>query len=125
MKHGLLCSLLLLCVLPAHAATVQLAWDDTDQGQTGYKIYYGPLSQAASAGPAQPKSTNPAPYTQVVRVTDPNARSHNLELGPGTYFFRVTSFNEAAESLFSNEAQLAISLSGPKNARVTIITIAK
>lgn len=115
-------ALLLLAQL-ACAATVKLAWDYTDEGQAGFKVYYGPRTQAAQDGPETPDSTSPAPYERLLTVTGPAAREATVDVPNGTWYFRVTAFGAGGESQFSNETWGKIVHSRPKNNRVVTITV--
>jgi hypothetical protein len=84
-------------------ATITLRWDAPTTRSDGsplnpltdlsaYKIHYGTLSQS---------------YTQTVTVENPGTTpvTYTLNLGPGTYYFAVTSVDASGqESTYSNEA---------------------
>jgi len=108
----------------ASAATVSLAWDYVDQGQEGFKIYYGTTSHAAVEAPENPNSSDPAPYTTQVVVPMASTRTATLTVTPGTYYMRITAYGTTgAESIFSNEVVANVTHSAPGNLRITIVVV--
>ena len=92
----MLCAALFYCTLcvvaAAHASSIWLAWDPSnDPGVAGYRIHYGTATRN---------------YTKTVQVEGrltSKALVDNLEEGK-TYFFAVTSYNaNGKESPFSYE----------------------
>lgn len=89
--------LLMLCVLPAMAGDVTLAWDpNTEADLAGYKLHYGNASRN---------------YSTTLNVG--NVTTYSLtSLPPGTYYFAVTAYNTAQlESAYSNEVSQHFGLS--------------
>jgi hypothetical protein len=101
---------LLLGATYAHAASVNLAWETTEQNHQGFKIYYGKQTHAAVQAPS---GTGAAPYEQVVTLADPSARNATLDLPPGVYYFRLTLYSDQHESDFSNETADIVKLAAP------------
>lgn len=100
MKYTLI---LLLCVLPIQAWATTASWDAVnDPDLQGYKLYRAP-------GPC----SNPGAFATVNiygvvtngPVTNPTAN--------GVYCHKLTAFNPAGESLFSNTVELKYILNPP------------
>lgn len=110
----------------AYAGMVNLAWDYTDEGQTGFRIYYGKISQASIPAPVNPNGTDPRPYEQVIDIPEAageEVRATSFSLQPGVYYVRATAYGDSGESNFSNEVVVNVSHSAPGNLRVTIIVV--
>jgi hypothetical protein len=99
MKANLLSFLAaLLFASSAFAATATWEYDPAlDRGQhQGFRIYYGTISNDTATDPTgENDPNNPLPYQNVIEVADPDARSHEVPLGPGTWYFRLTVYGTA------------------------------
>ncbi|MGZ3746958.1 MAG: fibronectin type III domain-containing protein [Pseudobdellovibrionaceae bacterium] len=69
-------------------STINLAWDATTDGATGYKLYYG-------------TNSNPATFTQFVDVGNKTTGSVTGLVKGTVYYFAVKSYNSTQESPFS------------------------
>ena len=116
-------ALALLASSAAYAASAKIAWEYDNEGQAGFKIYFGKTSQVSVTAPKTPDTADPAPYTTQVTINNPDAREAVVTIPNGTTFFRVTAFGPGAESEFSNEAMAKIAHSKPGNNRVVQITV--
>lgn len=110
------------------AATVTLSWRDSanDPATTnilGYRIYYDTVSHASVTDPVD--MTTASPYTTMIQVADPNARTYDLgTFAPGTYYFRMTAYGtlngSPADSAFSEEISGQVGILTPVNLMFTI-----
>lgn len=102
--------LLFLCLFSPAQATqnITLKWDpDPASNAAGYRLYYG---------------TSTGQYTQKLEVGNTTvALVSNLAEGR-TYFFAVTAYNRAAESLVSNEVSFTVPNSTATHSTTTTST---
>ena len=71
----------------AHSAEVTLQWNSAAEAD-GYRVYYGTASRS---------------YQPPEEVVGQSQTTHTVALGPGTYYFAVTAYNNYGESGYSEE----------------------
>lgn len=118
-------ALVLGMVMWASAGTVALSWDYPLAEESrihGYRIYYGPSSQAGVL--AAEDQVSALPYGFRVELGNPGLRSHSIVLGPGVYYFRMTAYGMVngvlADSVFSEEVMVQVGLVTITNLSLTV-----
>ncbi len=89
----------LLCAADSQAASVTLAWDQSPDPVTGYKIYYG----------TQSVLTNPSTEVDAGNVLQTTLAT--LTSGT-TYYFALKAYNAYGQSGFSNEVTYTVPAAG-------------
>lgn len=108
------------------AGIVRLAWEYEGIGHKGFRLYYGKTSHADIERPIHPQP-NPIPYDIVEEILDPDARSYEILLPEGTYYFRLTTIGAKNDSAFTKDEPVAeVGLDAPTGFKVEwIITKSK
>lgn len=113
----------------AMAGMVKLSWDYEGEGHKGFRLYYGEESHAGVSEPLNPVpehsasefvvGVDPAPYDEVVDIMDPGARTYEIGLPNGRYYFRMVTVGATQDSVFTEmEPSAYIGLNPPTNVRV-------
>lgn len=130
MRAVLLTMILLVAVYTqAMAGMVKLSWDYEGEGHMGFRLYYGGESHVGVSEPLNPVpeheagtvivAVDPAPYDAVVDIMDPGARTYEISLPNGRYYFRMVTVGAMQDSAFTEtEPSAYIGLNPPTNVRV-------
>lgn len=102
-KFVILSFMLFMLSTDALAETITLTWDcDTCavDGVLGFVLFYGPNSNADQPAPAivdgiaDINNMAPSPYDMAVTINDPDARSFNIDLPKGRWYFRAVVYGQ-------------------------------
>lgn len=125
MKYLLALAILLMTCGTSMAGMVRLGWTFEGTGHKGFRLYYGKTSHVDIERAINPP--NPNPYDMTEEILDPNARSHEILVPDGTWFFRLTTIGEQGDSAFTEKEPMAtVGIDPPGNFEVEwIITKTK
>jgi hypothetical protein len=106
MKYVLAIGLLLMTCTASMAGIVRLGWTYEGIGHKGFRLYYGKTSHVGIESPTH-SSSNPSPYDVAEEILDPEARSYEVLLPEGTYYFRMVTIGDKNDSVFTKEEPVA------------------
>lgn len=123
MQWGAVIAALLMVPMVSFAGVVRLAWDYDRTDHNGFRIYYGKTSQIEVPRAPNP-APDPAPYDAVIDILDPNARTYEVALPEGSYYFRMVAIGVNMDSDFTTEEPMGVvGINVPENFRIEWILV--
>lgn len=118
MKYLLVIAMLLFVLSEASAGMVKLSWVyDGPDGQ-GFRLYYGTVSHEGIPEPTA-DYPEPLPYERVIDIMDSSARTYEMVLPEGEYYFRMVTIGNEKDSVFTQEEPVAyVGINAPSNFKV-------
>lgn len=94
MLVGRLAVFFILIFYSSMAGAVTFSWDYDPAGDTGthlgFRLYYDSVSHASATDPDDLSTASP--YANRIEITDPDARTYQIDLPDGTYYFRINTY---------------------------------